>query len=151
MAAPSPSAADRAEVDAFIDGVTNEEKRADSRRLIELMSRVTGDAPRMWGTIVGFGRYHYRYDSGREGETCLVGFSPRQAAFSIYLMGNYFPDSADEAERLRARLGKHTIGKGCLYVKRLSDVDLATLEDLVRLSVSKLREHYPDERRTPDM
>jgi hypothetical protein len=119
-----------------------ENKRADSAALIELMSDITGERPRMRGTIVGFGDYHYRYASGHEGDSCLAGFSPRKAAFSIYLTGTYFPEMSDERDRLLARLGKHTIGKSCLYVKRLSDIDLDVLRELVALSVRKLREHY---------
>lgn len=132
------------DVKDFLAAVESDQKRADSRVLVELMSRVTGEKPRMWGTIVGFGRYHYRYESGHEGDTCLVGFSPRKAAISIYLMGNYFPESKPRAEALLARLGKHTMGKGCLYVKKLSDVDPNVLEQLVVLSVEHLREHYPN-------
>ncbi len=132
------------DVKGFLAGVESEQKREDSKKLLDLMRRVTGEKPKMWGTIVGFGRYHYRYDSGHEGETCLVGFSPRKAAFSIYLTGNYFPDSKAKAEELLGRLGKHSMGKGCLYVKKLDDVDLEVLEDLVTLSVVKLREHYPN-------
>jgi len=131
------------DVDGFLAGIESDAKRADARRLIEIMGRITGQAPRMWGSIVGFGRYRYKYESGHEGETCLVGFSPRQAAFSIYLMGNYFPDSKNKAEELLARLGKHSMGKACLYVKKLGDVDEKVLEDLVALSVTTLREHYP--------
>jgi hypothetical protein len=132
------------DVKGFLAGVESEQKREDSKTLLDLMGRVTGEKPKLWGSIVGFGRYHYNYESGHEGETCLVGFSPRKAAFSIYLTGNYFPESKAKAEELLGRLGKHTMGKGCLYVKKLADVDLKVLEDLVRLSVDKLREHYPD-------
>ena len=132
------------DVEGFIAAVEDERKREDSQKLVVLMTRVTGEKPKMWGTIVGFGRYHYKYESGHEGETCLVGFSPRKAAFSIYLMGNYFPDSKAKAEELLGRLGKHSMGKGCLYVKKLEDVDLKVFEQLVTLSVEKLREHYPN-------
>ena len=125
-------------VDDFIEAVPDERKRADSRRLIEIMSRVTGEPPELNGTIVGFGRYHYRYASGHEGDSCLTGFSPRKAEFSIYL------SCADPArDALLARLGKHRMGKGCLYVKRLSDVDEAVLEQLVAHSVATVRERYP--------
>jgi hypothetical protein len=131
------------DVKNFLAEVEPAQKRADSQALIELMSRITGEKPKMWGTIVGFGHYHYKYESGHEGDTCLTGFSPRKAAFSIYLTGNYFPESQAKAEALLARLGKHTMGKGCLYVKKLSDVDPAVLEELVALSVDRLRTHYP--------
>jgi hypothetical protein len=135
-----PTAAD---VGAFLAAVEDERKRADAHRLVELMSRITGEPPRLWGTIVGFGQYHYKYASGHEGDSALVGFSPRKAEFSIYLMGTYFPGQETQREALLARLGKHRMGKACLYVKRLDDIDLAVLEELVRMSVAALREHYP--------
>jgi hypothetical protein len=132
-------------VKAFLSGIETDEKRRDAEAILKLMRQVTGEAPKMWGdSIVGFGKYRYKYESGHEGETCLVGFSPRKAAFTIYLMGNYFPDSKAKAEELLGRLGKHSMGKGCLYVKKLADVDLKVLEELVTLSVEKLREHYPN-------
>ena len=131
------------DVDAFLADVIDEKKRRDCATLAELMSRVTGEEARMWGTIVGFGRYHYRYESGHEGQTCLVGFSPRKAALSLYLHGGHYPEAIDRRDALLARLGKHTMGKGCLYVKRLEDIDAAVLEDLVRLSVTTLRQRYP--------
>lgn len=131
------------DVGAFIAKVDNEQKREDSKALVRLMSRVTGERPKMWGTIVGFGEYHYRYESGHEGDTCLTGFSPRKAALSIYIHGGHYPDVAARRDDLLARLGKHTMGKGCLYVKKLADVDLSILEELVRLSVDTLKKHYP--------
>ena len=131
------------DVGAFLAAVADDAKRRDSARLIELMTRVTGEEPRMWGTIVGFGRYRYRYDTGHEGETCLTGFSPRKAALSLYLHGAHYPDVVEQRDVLLAKLGKHSMGKGCLYVKRLDDVDLKVLENLVRLSVSTLEKHYP--------
>jgi hypothetical protein len=131
------------EVRVFLADVKPEQRRADAARMVELMQRATGEPPRMWsGGIVGFGQYHYRYASGHEGDSCLVGFSPRQSEFSIYLMGIYFPDSTETARLLLDRLGKHRMGKACLYVKRLSDIDEAVLGQLVTLSVAKLREHY---------
>ena len=131
------------DVNRFLAGVENAQKRADSLKLLEMMSRVTGEKPKLWGSIVGFGRYHYKYDSGHEGETCLVGFSPRKAAFSIYLLGNYFPEVEGRRQQLLSKLGKHSMGKGCLYVKKLADVDETVLEELVTMSVKKLRERYP--------
>jgi len=92
--------------------------------------------------MVGFGNYHYVYDSGHEGDSFLVGFAPRQAEFSIYLMGIYFPDSTDAARLLLEHLGKHRMGKACLYVKKLADIDEKVLMQLIELSVQKLREHY---------
>lgn len=130
---------------AFIAKVESDQKRADSAELVRLMSRVTGEKPKMWGTIVGFGQYHYKYESGHEGDTCLTGFSPRKAALSIYIHGAHFPKVVTRRDELLAGLGKHTMGKGCLYVKKLADVDLDILEKLVRLSVDTLRSSYPDQ------
>src|ERR1017187_3836283 len=101
---------------AFIDTLTDETRRRDAKVLVKLMQSATGEKPKMWGpSIVGFGSYHYRYDSGREGDMPLAGFSPRKAATVLYgLMGS------DESEALLAKLGKHTTGKGCLYIKKLA-------------------------------
>lgn len=130
-------------VEAFLAEL-DEKRRADAAALVDLMGRVTGERPRMWGdSIVGFGAYHYRYPTGHEGDTCLVGFSPRKNAFSIYLTGVYFPDTAPRAHKLLEKLGKHSMGKACLYVKRLSDIDPKVLEQLVKLSVATLKAHYP--------
>ncbi len=105
------------------------------------MERVSGLPPRMWGTsIVGFGSYHYKYASGHEGDSCLVGFSSRKGDISVYLMPGY--DSA-EARALLAQLGRHKIGKACLYVRRLSDIQLPVLEQLVARSVSEIQRRYP--------
>jgi hypothetical protein len=124
-----------ASVAAFVAGLADERQRADSERLIALMSKVTGEPAIMWGpSIIGFGSYHYRYASGREGDTPLVGFSPRKTALTLYA-------SAGEDERadLLARLGPHKVGKSCVYVKRLSDVDEQVLADLVRAGVAYAR------------
>src|SRR4051794_13596946 len=105
-------------VPAFIDGLTDETKRADAKALVKIMQNATGEKPKMWGpSIIGFGSYHYKYETGREGDMPLAGFSPRKAATVVYgLMG-------DDSEALRAKLGKHTTGGGCLYIKKLADVD----------------------------
>lgn len=133
-------------VEEFLAQVEDPQKRADSRVLIELMQRITGQPPRMWGpNIIGFGKYHYRYESGHEGDSCLAGFSPRKAEFSVYLNGTYHPGIDVPRDALLKTLGKHRMGKGCLYVKRLDGLDLAVLEKLVRLSVDALRERYPDD------
>jgi hypothetical protein len=134
------------DVDAFVAAVGDPVKRADSRRLIDMMTRLTGEPPAMWGpTMIGFGRYHYRYDSGHEGDAFLTGFSPRKSAISLYVLGGYLPgfDRARE-EALLARLGKHSVGKSCLYVKRLSDIDMAVLEELAALSIAWTRARYPE-------
>jgi hypothetical protein len=128
---------------AFLAAIEDTRKRADCAALVELMSRLTGAGPALWrGGIIGFGRYHYRYASGHEGDTCLIGFSPRKAEFSIYLSG----EIADPERRaaLLAQLGRHRMGKGCLYVKRLGDIDMTVLETLARESIAYLRATYPD-------
>lgn len=132
--------ADTGDVDAFLAQIEDPAKHADSRVLVELMQTVSGEPAVLWGTMVGFGTYHYRYDSGHEGHAFLVGFAPRKTEFSIYLMGN---DDAARREALLDRLGKHRMGKGCLYVKRLSDIDLTVLQELVEISVRTLRQRYP--------
>jgi hypothetical protein len=130
------------DVEAFVEAIGNEAKRADARALVGLMSAVSGEKPVLWGTMVGFGHYHYRYESGREGDSFLVGFAPRKAEFSIYLMGTYFPDVSERREALLARLGKHRMGKACLYIKRLSDVDMGVLRELAEISVVALQKAY---------
>jgi len=124
-----------ASVAAFVAGIPDPRQRADSERLIALMSEVTGEPATMWGpSIIGFGSYHYRYASGREGDAPLVGFSPRKTALTLYA-------SADEEVRadLLARLGPHKVGKGCVYVKRLSDVDEQALADLIQVGAAFTR------------
>jgi hypothetical protein len=115
------------EVAAFLARVEPPGRSADAAALIALMRRVAGEPPRMWGpSIVGFGREHYRYDSGREGDTFRIGFSPRKPQLVLYLSGAVTDDAP-----LLATLGRHTTGKACLYIKRLADVDMVTLEALV--------------------
>src|SRR6202034_4051396 len=117
----------RQNVAAFIDALTDPTRRAEARGLIKLMQRATGEKPKMWGpSIVGFGSYHYTYESGREGDMPLAGFSPRKAATVLYgLMGS------SDSQALLAKLGKHTTGRGCLYIKKLADVDKKVIEALV--------------------
>ena len=130
-----------ASVNAFVDAVEDEQKRTDSRALAALMEEVTGEPAQMWGTaIVGFGTYHYRYASGREGDFMLVGFSPRKRALTLYIMAGF-----SEYDALLTQLGKHTIGKSCLYIKRLADVDQAVLRDIVERSVRYIRGKYPSQ------
>jgi hypothetical protein len=130
-------------VERFLETLDDPQKRLDSDSLVTLMQKITGKAPAMWGSsIVGFGRYHYKYDSGHEGESCLVGFSPRKAEFSIYLNGSHWPEQVPARDELLQRLGKHRMGKGCLYVKRLEGIDLAVLERLIRQSVEAIRHRY---------
>ena len=116
-------------VDEFLNGVEHPVRRADGKVLREMMERVTGERPTMWGpTIVGFGAYHYRYASGHEGDMCRVGYSPRSANLVLYVGG--FADY----EALLAKLGKHKRSKACLYVNKLADVDLAVVEEIVKRS-----------------
>ena len=130
-----------ASVDDFIAAVDDDTKRADCRTLVDLMARVTGAEPVMWGpSIVGFGSYHYRYASGREGNWMLAGFALRKREVTVYVMAGF-----EGADALLARLGKHRSSSGsCLYIKRLADVDLEVLEEIVRASVERLRERYPE-------
>ena len=115
------------DVDDYIAAIDDERKRDDSRELVRMMQRVTGKKPYMWGpSIIGFGTYHYRYDSGREGDMPVAAFSPRKGEFSVYLT----PGSPGQAELL-SRLGRHRMGKSCLYIRKLADVDLAVLEQLI--------------------
>jgi hypothetical protein len=116
---------------AFVDAL-EPARRSDAKALITLMKNATGEKPKMWGpSIIGFGTHHYKYESGREGQTMLVGFSPRKSATVLYgLRGS------KDAETLLAKLGKHTTGKGCLYIKKLSDVDPTVLEELIVKSVA---------------
>jgi hypothetical protein len=129
-------------VPAYIDTIADENQRADARTLVKLMQSATGEKAAMWGSaIVGFGSYHYKYESGREGDMPLIGFSPRKAATVLYLMlgtGNY--------EAQLAKLGKHTTGKGCLYIKKLGDVDQKVLADLIAECVAGMRAKYPDQK-----
>jgi hypothetical protein len=121
-------------VEGFIAAIEDERKREDSRALLEMMTRVTGERPHMWGaSIIGFGDHHFRYASGREGDWFKVGFSPRKQNLTLYVM-DYVP----EGDSLMAKLGKYTTGKACIYIKRLSDVDTDVLESLVKRSYQAL-------------
>lgn len=123
---------------AFLDAIEGEERREDCRTLLAMMSRITGKPAVMWGpSIVGFDTYHYRYESGREGDWAVTGFSPRKGDISVYLTAG----SADQAELL-ARLGRHRMGKACLYIRRLADVDLGVLEQLIASSVAEVKRRY---------
>jgi hypothetical protein len=126
-------------VEAFISKIPGEQVRDDCNTLIRLMKKITGEEPKMWGpSIVGFGRYHYKYDSGHEGYSCLTGFSPRKPAITLYAMPGFEGDKS-----LVNDLGKYKAGKGCLYVKRLSDINLGALEKLIAISVHRLKATYP--------
>ncbi|MFI7481909.1 DUF1801 domain-containing protein [Kocuria sp. M1R5S2] len=116
-------------VPSFLERVAPRKRRTDAVTMLDLMSRATGQPPLMWGTVIGFGRYHYRYASGREGDAPAAGFAPRRAATTVYL-----PDGVGAHEGALHRLGPHTTGVGCLYLKDLGDVDLEVLEGVVAAS-----------------
>jgi hypothetical protein len=124
-----------ASVESFLNGVTDVERRADAFRILEIMKEITGQPPRMWGpTMVGFGEYHYVYASGHEGDTFLTGFSPRKDALSLYFTAGLQDRFAAELQKL----GKARASKGCLYIKKLADVDLAVLREMIRANVAQL-------------
>ena|SRR5579862_5100985 len=124
-----------ASVAAFINGLSDETKRTDAKVLVKLMQKATGEKPKMFGpSIIGFGIYHYIYESGREGDMPLVAFSPRKAATVLYNVTGFSGSQA-----LLARLGKHTTGKGCLYIKKLADIDQKVLEGMIAKSVATTR------------
>lgn len=125
-------------VEAFIANVPNEIRRRDAKTLLALMKKLSGETPRLWGpSMIGFGTYHYKYASGREGDFFLTGFSPRASSLVVYIMDGY-QDNSD----LLAKLGKHKTGKSCLYVNRLEDIDMNVLEKLVLRSLAYMRKTY---------
>ena len=128
------------DVETFLSAIDDEERRADCRTVLAIMRDATGEPPRMWGkAMVGFGSYHYRYATGREGDCFLTGFSPRKRDLTLYIMAGF-----SHYDDLLAALGTHKTGKSCLYVKRLSDLDLEVLKELVTSSVKHMRTVYAD-------
>lgn len=137
--AENKTRANGASVRAYLDAIPDAARRQDCEAISALMARVTGTPPVMWGdSIVGFDSYHYKYDSGREGDAPLVGFSSRKGDISLYLSCG-----APELEELLGRLGRHKMGKACLYLRRLDEVDLDVLEQLVAASAEATRARYP--------
>lgn len=127
------------DVAAFIEAITPPERQAEARVLLDLFGKATGFPARMWGpSIVGFGRYAYRYESGHAGEAAATGFSPRKAEISIYIMPGYQDYSA-----ILSRLGPHRLGKACLYVRRLDRIDTGVLGELIRAAVADLGQRWP--------
>lgn len=127
-------------VEDFINKIDNEQVRDDCSALIKLMKKVTGSKPVLWGpSIIGFGKYHYKYESGHEGDSCLIGFSPRKQNISIYIMSGFA-----QCTDLLKKLGKHKAAKACLYIKKLEDVDMSVLQQLIEYSVKYLQKKYPD-------
>jgi hypothetical protein len=127
-------------VDKFINSIKEETEREDCYKIIKLMKSITKEEPKMWGSsLIGFGTYHYKYESGREGDFFLTGFSPRKQNISIYLMGGFENQIAE-----LKKLGKHKTGKGCLYIKTLKDVDVKVLKEMIVQSVKKMKKLYPN-------
>ena len=127
-------------VDAFLKKVPDEKKRQDSFVILELMKQATGQEPEMWGdSIIGFGSYHYKYASGREGDWFVTGFSPRKQNLTLYIMAGF-----DEYNQLLSKLGKHSTGKSCLYIKKVEDVDMDVLKELVKQSVEHMTKNNAD-------
>jgi len=126
-------------VSEFIAGIEDRQKRADCRELMKLMSGITGNRAKMWGSsIVGYGKYHYKYESGREGDFFLTGFSPRKQALTLYIISGFSINP-----ELMEKLGKYKTGKSCLYVKKLDDVNREVLAQLIKESVAHIRKKYP--------
>ena len=125
--AETKTKATNASVTDFLDRVKSEQKRKDAYTVLRLMKTVTGKQPKMWGpSIIGFDEYHYRYESGREGDICMIGFSPRSQALTLYLMSGFTGYKA-----LLKKLGKHKISKACLYINKLEDIDIKILEKII--------------------
>ena len=139
MATKNKTAETNVSVTDFINSfVDKEEKKQDSFRLIELMQEWSGFEPKMWGpTIIGFGRFHYKYASGHEGDAPLIGFSPRKAEFSLYVI-----DPANDNKKLLDDLGKYRIAKACIYFKKLDDLNLDTLEKLSKATIKYVNENH---------
>jgi hypothetical protein len=127
----------QASVKEFLNQISDKERREDCFAIAKMMEEVTGDKPKMWGpSIVGFGTYHYKYASGREGDWPVTGFSPRKKDLTLYIMMGF-----EKHPELMEQLGKHSVGKSCLYIKRLSDVHLPTLKKLIKASVKDLKDY----------
>jgi len=127
-------------VDDFIEAIDNPQRREDAKKVRALFERLTGEPAKMWGpTIIGFGSYHYKYDSGHEGVMCRMGFSPRKAELVLYVL-----TGAAGQEANLARLGRHRTGKVCLYIKKLSDVDEGVLEEMTANALAHMNERYPE-------
>ena len=136
--AENKTKATKVSVTAFINSIDDKQKRADVRKVAAMMRKATGKRAKMWGSsIVGYGTYHYKYESGREGDFMVSGFSPRKQALTVYIMAGF-----KEFEALMKKLGKYKTGKSCLYIKRLSDVDEKVLERLIVGSVKYMRKNY---------
>ena len=137
--AGNKTVANDGDVEGFLSSVDNPKRLADARVVMDMMARVTGEPARMWGTsLIGFGEYHYKYDSGREGDFFMTGLSPRKTALTVYIMPGFEP-----YDDLLSKLGKYKTGRSCLYINKLEDVDQAILEDLVKASYKDMQAMYP--------
>lgn len=126
-------------VESFLEKISDQQVRDDCKTLVKLMKKATGFPPKMWGAaIVGFGQYHYKYESGHEGDICLVGFSPRKQNITLYVKA-----AAPGQDALMEKLGKHKAGKGCVYIKKMEDINPAVLESLIKGTVDYLKKKYP--------
>ena len=120
----------------FLESVANQQRKEDAFKILSLMTEIVGEEPKMWGTsIIGYGNYHYKYASGREGDWFLTGFSPRKQNLSLYIMAGF-----DEYDDLMGKLGKYKTGKSCLYINKLTDIDIDVLKELVTKSVAHMIE-----------
>ena len=129
------------DVTAFIESVPNETRRAEALVMLELLGRVSGLPAKMWGaSIIGFGRYHYKYASGREGDFMRIGFSPRKANMAVYIIPGF-----ENYPEILSRIGKFKTGKSCFYINKLADIDLAVLEELAAASLKDMAKNYPEE------
>ena len=130
----------KASVEGFLNKIPNEVRRKDGFELLEIMKSQIKSEPKMWGpTIVGFGSYHYKYETGHEGDAPLVGFSPRSTSLSVYLNPEF-----ENKDELLAKLGKHKMAKSCLYINKLADVDTKVLKQIIKASIAAVRAKYPD-------
>lgn len=126
-------------VETYLNSIEPQQRQEDCFTILKLMQEVTGETPQMWGSsIIGFGRYHYKYASGREGDWFVTGFASRSKNITLYIMADF-----DDYDELMRKLGKHTTGKSCLYIKKLEDVDQDVLRELVKQSVDYMAEMYP--------
>lgn len=126
-----------ASVKEFLNQISDKERRDDCFTVLKIMEEITGDKPKMWGpSIVGFGTWHYKYASGREGDWPVTGFSPRKKDLTLYLMMGF-----EKHTELMQKLGKHSTGKSCLYIKRLSDIHVPTLKKLIKTSIKELHDY----------
>jgi hypothetical protein len=130
--------ATKSSVEKFLDAIESEQKRDDSYAILDMMEKATKEEPKMWGpSIIGFGTYHYKYDSGHEGDMCMIGFSPRKAALTLYILMGF-----DGYNELMQKLGRYKTSKACLYIKKLDDIDIKVLQELVTLSVKYTKVMY---------